>query len=63
MSAPTVIKGNNDKFTLIEQWCNEQFGNEYDSWRVNVVSGWDDSHRCYRFRNEKDAVLFALRWA
>lgn len=37
-------------------WCYEQFGPEYQRWRHIFESS-------IFFRDEKDAVLFSLRWS
>ena len=53
----------------VEPWCQEQFGEFDDRWYrygTDIAKGvW--SHRplyeYYRFRDEKDAVLFSLKWS
>ena len=42
------------------QWCRAQFGpysSSPDAW-----SRWYPTGNCFRFRDEKDYVLFTLRW-
>lgn len=47
--------------TGINNWCEEQFGKEYDRWmwEVSPVS----QARRYHFTNEKDLSWFILRWS
>jgi len=37
----------------IHQWCEQQFGRDHYAWTGDIF--W--------FENERDAMLFALRWA
>ncbi len=52
----------------VEPWCQEQFGEFDDRWYrygTDIAQGiWGNQplYDHYRFRDEKDAVLFQLRW-
>lgn len=49
----------NDTMTNIEEWLGKQLGCFKDKWNcVYRYNGTD-----FYFRNEADAVLFALRWS
>ena len=45
-------------------WCKNNIGrggyipHEYNSWEIVGIFG----NSTFRFKNEKDSVLFALRW-
>lgn len=41
----------------MHKWCEETFGHEGERWRDQINSGEVD------FRDEKDLMLFLLRWA
>jgi hypothetical protein len=50
-------------------WCEEQFGPFDDRWyrygtdiAQGIVAGYP-SYDYYRFRDEKDAMLFQLKWS
>ena len=45
--------------TDIEMWLGEKFGTFKGRW--NVVYTTNDTY--FYFRNEKDAVMFSLRWS
>jgi len=50
---------------IILRWCEEQFGKQWGLLNPNGI--WTEHLRhvgCreWHFKNEKDAVLFALRW-
>lgn len=47
-----------DKEAMIE-WCNKQFGHHNE--RYNNPR-WQPAAFEFRFKNEKDAMLFMLRW-
>jgi hypothetical protein len=55
-------------YLIVCRWCEEQFGKQ---WGLNNPNGiWTGDilprhigYRDWYFKNEKDAVLFALRWA
>ena len=52
------------ELNAIKRWCNEQFGED----RFMDDDGtwtWDmrDGKTFFRFQNETDVFLFALRWA
>ena len=56
-----AVEYNDDGGTARYAWCEEQFGKNIARWRnCGVVS---DGRVLYKFKNEADAVLFALRWA
>jgi len=44
----------------IRTWCEQSFGpgGRKQRWRF----GWTGSDNTFYFRNEKDALLFVLRW-
>lgn len=44
---------NVDVFSEVERWCWDRFKGRY----------WNNYGRMFVFKREKDAVMFALRWA
>ena len=46
------------------QWCRDNIGrggyipHDYNVWEIDTIFG----NSTFRFRNQQDAVLFALRW-
>lgn len=55
MNYPSVLLGAHGhlQWQEVHAWCQEQFGKEHYTWTGSRF--W--------FDQEKDAVLFALRWA
>ena len=48
--------------SLAGEWCNEQFGNDgWDLWPQQLFSG--NPKYKFEFFNEKDLLLFSLRWS
>lgn len=54
-----VNSKNEHDITPIELWLGEKLGTFKGRW--NVVYHYDKTY--FYFRNQQDAVLFALRWA
>lgn len=51
----------------VSNWCKDQFGKEWHSYNPDGIWGFINHHSISKgitwyFKNEKDAVLFALRW-
>jgi hypothetical protein len=44
---------NTQRWSEIHRWCSDQFGSAHYSWTGSTF--W--------FEDEKDAILFALRWS
>lgn len=46
-------------------WCRDNIGrggyipHEYNSWEIDTIFG----NSTFRFKNEKDAIMFTLRWS
>lgn len=45
------------------QWCWDTFGHPGTDPDTGVYSGWDSHGGWIKFREEKDAMLFKLRWS
>ena len=68
---PYKITVDNNSWWPADQWCEEMFGRKYSwsrfpdgRWSVNSV-GLGMKHPAmlnFHFRNEEDAVIFALKW-
>lgn len=48
-------------------WCIDNFGIDSThflngTWYSRRVNPWDKEYREFRFQNESDAIMFALRW-
>jgi hypothetical protein len=54
---------NREYWWPIDNWCLENIGRwsaDIDS--TNWTWGGDNNKRIYQFRNEQDALMFALKW-
>lgn len=52
-------------YPIVYEWCQEQFGRQWGSNNPNGIWTEHPRHvgcREWYFKNEKDAVLFALMW-
>ncbi len=47
--------GHDEKIEDARSWCKKKFKYEY-----RIITGWD--HTEFKFTNEGDAVIFALKW-
>jgi hypothetical protein len=48
----------------MRRWCEEHFGEPFPTWRTERLRGrWEnDWSRRFRFRDERDAFHFRMRW-
>jgi hypothetical protein len=62
------IYANMDLHKQQREWCTENFGPE-GTWKdtLTIKESWTQLYikgfTCWYFANEKDAVMFALRWS
>lgn len=52
-------------YSIVSEWCEEHFGEFGDRWyRLGMDPLSDTDTPCvYFFKNDKDFVLFKLRWS
>lgn len=65
LNLPFRVKTNHDWYVQnqeiidMRKWLKENIGEPYKFWATDSV----DLKLCVKFKNEKDAILFALRWS
>jgi hypothetical protein len=64
ISAESRYSYNSDGMSNPWAWCWDKFGQPGTNHTTGEKGVWDwDSYLTFLFDNEKDAILFALRWA
>lgn len=64
MGSASLVPYTPEQLRQVREWCTEVFGpggrNSKCKWRYGWVNRETDT---FYFRNEKDALFFALRWS
>lgn len=58
---PGCVSISSDEISEIEEWLGKNMGPLKNRW--NVVYNYGTTNLDYYFRNDRDAVWFALKWA
>jgi hypothetical protein len=64
ISAKTRYTYNSDGMSEPLAWCWDKFGHPGTDPETGEYGGWNwDNYQTFMFDNEKDAIMFALRWS